>query len=415
MAKVRKDRGVNRAMSAELLEELRAQYLAHRSWSYQLHRDNLEVLCMESPERLGKAPSTSTVRRRMLERDWIRRKVRRHPTDGQKRAEDRLEKREVSSFEASYVHQLWHYDFHEAHRKVALPDGSFEKPVLLGILDDCSRLCCHLQWYLIENTENLFHGLSQAYLKYGLPRSEMHDNGGAMRGAEIVNGANRSGIIHQPTLAYSPYQNGKQETFWETVEERLMAMLERVEPLELGFLNRATMAWADLDYNKRRHSELGKSPLDRMIQGPVVSRKSPNLPILRQRFSRMKRPTQRKSDGTISIDGVRFELPNRFRTMRRLLVGYQKWNLSVAHIFDERTEEPIARIFPIDKERNASGRRRLIVPLDHGTSQKEHVSPDPMPPLMRKILADYAATGLPPSYLPKDEIAPTNNTNGESS
>jgi hypothetical protein len=30
---------------------------------------------------------------------------------------------------------------------------------------------------------------------------------------------------------------------------------------------------------------------------------------------------------------------------------------------------------------------------------------DPLPALLRKWLADYAATGLPPAYLPKEEIS----------
>jgi hypothetical protein len=30
---------------------------------------------------------------------------------------------------------------------------------------------------------------------------------------------------------------------------------------------------------------------------------------------------------------------------------------------------------------------------------------DPLPALLRQWLADYAATGLPPAYLPKDEVA----------
>jgi len=245
----------------------------------------------------------------------------------------------------------------------------------------------------------------------------MHDGGSSMKASEIVNGAQRLGIIHHPTLPYSPYQNGKQETFWDTVESRLMAMLENVEPLELDLLNRMTAAWVESDYNRRVHSELGKSPIERMLEGPEVARKSPSLQVLRQRFTRMKRPTQRTSDGTISIDGVRFELPNRFRTTRRVLVGYQKWNLSVAHIFDERTEEPIARILPLDKERNASGHRRVLTPLDEETERQEGETQDPLPPLMRKILADYAATGLPPAYLPKDELPPhdEDDNNGEES
>jgi transposase InsO family protein len=403
-AKVRKDRGTSRAVNDLLLAELRKQYKLHSSWSYQLHRDNLAVLCEANPEDLGSSPSTSTVRRRMVDRGWRKRKKRRNPTPGQKKAEERLEKREVRSFEVSHVHLLWHFDFHVGHRRVVLPDASYHTPVLLAILDDRSRLCCHIQWYLAENSENLFHGLCQAYLKRGLPRSQMHDNGSAMKAAEIERGAQRSGIKPEPTLAFSPYQNGKQETFWETVEGRLMAMLERVEPLELSFLNRATLAWAEYDYNRAIHSELGTTPLERMLEGPDVSRRCPDLEVLRQRFVRVGRRTQRRGDGTISVEGVRFELPNRFRSFDRVRVGYRKWDLSMAYLIDERTDEAIARIYPVDKERNANCRRRSLEPLDEPVKPLGDESIDPVPPLMRKILADYAATGLPPAYLPKDEL-----------
>jgi hypothetical protein len=225
-----------------------------------------------------------------------------------------------------------------------------------------------------------------------------------MRAAEIIHGAKGLGIVHYPTLPHSPYQNGKQETFWSTVEERLMAMLENVEPLQLGFLNQATAAWVELEYNKRRHSELGISPLEKMLTGKDVSRKSPPMSILQQRFIRTKHPTQRKSDGTISIKGVRFELPNRLRTLHKVLVGYQSWDLSMAYVLDERSHEPIARILPLDKERNASGRRRVLQPLDEAMPALPLETRDPVPPLMRRILEEYAATGLPPSYLPKDEL-----------
>jgi len=412
-AKVRKDRGRNWAMSLPLIEELGRQYQFHTSWSYQLHRDNLVVLCEERPAELGRAPSTSTVRRRMVERGWKRLKQSRRLTPGQKKALERLEKREVRSYEAGYVHQLWHYDFHEGRRKVVLPDGSYHTPILLAILDDRSRYCCHIQWYLAETAEDLFHGLSQAYIKHGLPRSEMHDNGSAMRAAEMVNGAKKTGIESLPTLPYSPYQNGKQETFWEVVEGRLMAMLERVDPLNLQFLNRATLAWAEREYNRTIHSELKVSPLERMLEGPTVSRPSPSLEVLRQRFTRRRGYTQRQSDGTVSIEGVRFEIPNRFRAIRKLFVGYRKWDQSVAHIFDERTGEPIARIFPIDQERNAGRRRRSLEPLDESSPTPESETPDPVPPLLRKLLAEYAATGLPPAYLPKDEIVAPSADDGD--
>lgn len=99
------------------------------------------------------------------------------------------------------------------------------KPLLLGILDDHSRLVCHAQWYWSETAQDLVHGLSQAFLKRGVPRSLLTDNGSAMIAAETTQGLQRLGIVHDTTLPYSPYQNGKQESFWGQVEGRLLAML----------------------------------------------------------------------------------------------------------------------------------------------------------------------------------------------
>ena len=111
--------------------------------------------------------------------------------------------------------------------------GEWRTPILFGVLDDRSRLACHLQWYLSESAENIARGLSQAMQKRGLPRAAMSDNGAAMTATEITEGLAKLGILHQTTLPYSPYMNGKQEVLWGSVEGRLMAMLEGVDDLTL--------------------------------------------------------------------------------------------------------------------------------------------------------------------------------------
>ena len=71
----------------------------------------------------------------------------------------------------THVGALWHLDFHHGSKKVLTPGGQWLRPIALGILDDHSRLCCHVQWYLSETAEDLVHGLSQAIQKRGLPRA----------------------------------------------------------------------------------------------------------------------------------------------------------------------------------------------------------------------------------------------------
>ena len=405
--KVRTDAGSHRSMSAQLVEELKKQYHRYPHFSYQLHADNLKALVEERPE-LGDMSSYSTVLRRMQKFGWLKkRKKPRHQTKGQLKAAEKLDKREVRGFESSHVAGLWHLDFHTGKRVIDIK-GEWHTPKALCILDDYSRLCCHIQWYLDETAQSLIHGLSQAFHKRGLPRALMTDNGSAMQADDFKNGLLRLGISHDKTLPYSAYQNGKQEAFWGQLEGRLMAMLSKVEPLTLNFLNEATQAWVEQEYNRTVHSETGISPIDRLLKGPDVSRHSPSSETLHFFFTVSEKRTQRKSDGTLQIKGVRFEVPSRFGHLRRLTVGYKPYDLTIAYLINERTNDCIGRIYPQDKSKNANGQRRTLEPpvyspLDPGYLSEEEA--ETLPPLMRKLLCDYAATGLPPAYLPAEEFS----------
>ena len=401
--RVRSDAGRNRAMPPRLLATLERQYRQHSRWSYKLHSDNLTALVVQRPE-LGPAPSYSTVCRRMKAHGWLpKKRLPKHATPGQRKAHARLEQREVRSFERERVHALWHSDFHQGYCRVQVDgEARWHTPVMLAFMDDRSRLCCHAQWYLAENADNFIHGLAQALAKRGLPREMMTDNGGALTALEARNGFARLGIEHETTLPHSPYQNGKQESFWNQVDGRLLAMLEDVEPLTLDFLNQATQAWVEGEYNRTDHEELGCPPLTRLLEGPDVSRPAPDAAALRLAFTLQETRTQRRSDGTLSIGGVRFEVPSRFRHLRTVVVRYQSFDLSTAWLVDERTGEPVARLLPQDKARNADSIRRGLEPVSETGAQDDTIGRDPLPPLMRQLLDDHAAAGLPPAYLRKD-------------
>jgi putative transposase len=398
---VRKDRGkVSIAMA--VAERLVLQYREYPHWSYQLHYDNL-VAWVKATRSTGRLPSYSTLRRYMQAHGLVRK-----PKPGPRRgpgevvAEKSRTTREVRSYEAEHVGALWHLDFHQGSKKVLSAGGEWLRPIALAILDDHSRLCCHVQWYLSETAEDLVHGLSQAIQKRGLPRALLTDNGPAMVAEEVTEGLLRLGIVHERTLPYSPYQNGKQEAFWGTLEGRLLKMLDGLSELTLEFLNRATQAWVEFEYNRGVHRETGCAPVERLARGPDVLRDSPSSESLRDAFRLETTRRQRQSDGTVSLEGVRLEIPARYRHFREVSIRYARWDLARVDLVDQRSGLILAPIYPLDKTANADGRRSVIEPEGTDMPQPDCRRPvGELPPLLKSILQEYSATGMPPAYLPK--------------
>jgi putative transposase len=401
--KIRSDQGGHPALSAKVRELLATQYRQHPNWSYQLHTDNLVVLIEKEPT-LGLPPSYTSVLRFMRDHGFIKRS-RRGPvySPGAQVTEHRIETREIRSYESEYVNALWHLDFHHGSLRVLINKGRWIYPLLLGIIDDHSRLCCHAQWYLAEGVEELCHGLSQALQKRALPRALMSDNGSAMLAAETTEGLARLGIVHEKTLPYAPFQNGKQESFWNGIEGRLLPMLEGVVDLTLAGLNEATLAWIEMEYNRSVHSELGEAPLQRYLHHRDVGRPCPSSAELKIAFTAEADRTQRRSDGTIGLKGVRFEIPSRYHHFQRLSVRAASWDLSLVHLADPKTGAILCRLFPLDKQKNAQGER--AAKGSPGDKPAAAVSPAPssMAPLLQKLIQQYAITGLPPAYLPKQQ------------
>lgn len=404
----RDDAGRQRQLSSALIQALHQQYRQWSGWTVQLHYDNLVALSRDDPS-LAPLPSYATVRRYLKAQGLHRKRPPKRQTAGAVQAEQRLESREVRSYEADYVLGLWHLDFHHGSLKVLTPAGQWVRPLLLGILDDHSRLVCHLQWYYDETAETLVHGFCQALQRRGLPRALMTDNGAAMQADEFRSGLHALGILHEPTLPYSPYQNAKQETFWATLEGRLMAMLTGVVDLTLARLNAMTQAWVEQEYHQRRHAEIGTTPLRRYLDSRSVGRDCPDSEALRRAFRCTVSRRQRRSDGTISLAGKRFEVPARYRHLEQTPLCYARWDLSRVELMDPHTGQGLCPLYPLDKSANADGQRRRLSPsADAEATPAVPVTGHALPPLLRQLLEEYAATGRPPAYLPKhDDTEPT--------
>ena len=392
--KVHARAGQHPSISPKLAEAISNQYRAHPRWSYTLHHDNLKAQARVDPC-LGRVPARATIARYMKAHAMVRSRSKKNLVQ----MERGLVPRETRSYEVTHVGGLYHVDFHAGSRRVLEPDGRRIEVRLFGMLDDLSRVGCHLQWYPGpgEKPQYLVHGMSQGFQKRGLPRGIMLDGGAAMIAAETTEGLDRLSIGYHKILARSPEQNAKLENFWARVEGRLMAMLEGEKELTLELLNRATLAWLELEYNRETHSELGMSPVERLVAGPSVLRPCPSSEPLRRAFRRQEFRTQRRSDGTLTVGGVRYEIPSRYRALRRPAVRYASWDLSSVDLVDARADVVLTTLFPIDKQKNADGKRRALDP-------EPDLGPEPEPsgvaPLLRELMAEYAATGLPPAYVP---------------
>jgi hypothetical protein len=73
-------------------------------------------------------------------------------------------------------------------------------------------------------------------------------------------------------------------------------------------------------------------------------------------------------------------------------------------LVDPHSNAILSTLYPQDKSANASSERRVFT---HQNDNKTNAIPAPtgIAPLLKELMAEYAATGLPPAYLPKGNIS----------
>lgn len=392
--KTRSDKHQSRQLSEEHKNWLLLERSKQQSWSIQLLYDNLVEVPLQTA-----APSYTTVLRFMRKKGLVQKN----------HSKLRRSRKEVRSFEVEYVGQIFHMDFHKGKRTVIDKDGIFKTPICMAIIDDKSRLACHVQWYLNETTEVLCHGLMQAILKRGLPRGFYTDNGAAMKGEELVEGLDVLGIAKTTTLPYSPHQNGKQEAFWQPLEGRLIKMIPAEKRITLEVLNEMTQAWVEQDYHKRVHSEIKETPLKRFLESKNVLRPAPSLSEIRRAFRTTARRTLRKNDSSITLDGVRFQVPSIYSHLQELTVRYARWDLGEAELVNEDTRRPVTTLYPVDKLSNSQGNRAPKseeLPAPVKVNEDEEIldlKRDHLAPLIARCLRDHAREFPLPTHIPLSE------------
>lgn len=331
--KERNDKGKNRKLTPEALEELLKRY--------QDKEDYVPTNVMvENAQKDGVFTSADTVGMGRLYQIFRNNENNsRNPQEKDRRA-----------FRAPEINEQWQSDAMHG-RPCLLNDGTTITPKMFACIDNRSRLICYSAWYRAETADCYMDCLWNAFQIRGLPRTCFFDNGSSFRDERLKLGCASLGVQLIYARPYSPQSKGVIERFNRTVRQQFLSRLPD-KPITLDELNTRYQKWVD-EYNRRPHSSLdGKSPLQCYLSEVKATRQAPeNLPL----YFRASETRTVRQDRSVSYDNVRYQVP----------IGYagKKIELRFFESDPENTMEAffdgksIGMLKKVDKEGNYGIRR----------------------------------------------------------
>lgn len=324
--RTRSDKGLPRKVQPELLAEVIDQVRPH----------------FRGTPRNTTAVYRACIERGLLQRDQVapntfRRLVKRYELlkpDAESNDKRRL------AFAKAHTNQMWQADTMFGPY-VGRGDGRAQTK-LIAFIDDASRVCCHGQFFLAENTDTLIAALRSALYKRGVPESLYVDNGSIYACKEITQICARIGCL----LCHAPVRDGaakgKVERFFRTVR---MSFLTRSLDLScIDALNREFTRWVEDEYNSREHSSLGMKPIDRFgLDLPRIRFLPPNQTNDELFFVEQDRAVL--ADNTFSLKHLRYEAPRDLRS-RKVQVRFDRKHLGRVVVYFKGERQGDAR--PVD-------------------------------------------------------------------
>jgi transposase InsO family protein len=286
---IRKDKGITRKINPEELLEAINQVKAHfRGQHYNkmaLYRKAIEL---------------GILRRNEIAQTTFYRFIREYEL-----MKDDSKKPERLAFAMQYANQLWQGDTMFGPY-VKNSNGKPVQSKLIAFIDDASRVICHGEFFLQENTESLITALRKAFYKRGIPEQLYVDNGSVYSSKEITLICARIGCILSHTPVRDGAAKGKIERFFRTV--RLNFLSRELNLSSLENLNLAFTQWVEDEYNHKHHSTLGMKPIDRYALDRSRIRYLPNINANDELFY-VEQDRTVINTNTFSFRGIIYEAP----------------------------------------------------------------------------------------------------------
>jgi len=193
------------------------------------------------------------------------------------RADGRSRGKVYGRFEAGARNELWTGDGLHGPK---LAGAAARRAVLLGFIDDHSRLLVGWRWGTGEDVFRLEAALRCGLMSRGRPEAILVDRGSAFVSSQLLRACAVLGVklVHASPRAATT--KGKIERFFRTVRDQFLVEID--DGLELAELNRLFSAWLEVVYHRRVHSETGQTPLARFDAAGTPALPTPAL--LREAF-----------------------------------------------------------------------------------------------------------------------------------
>jgi transposase InsO family protein len=357
--KPRSDRGKPRAISEETLD--RAETLK-REQPRRSARSIIKILTLDQTNPVPEETiAPRTLRRHLALRD---------ATTPQLLAEQRP--KPYRRFERSHFGDLWQGD---AMHGPYLPDPANpekERQVFLfAFIDDHSRLVPHAQFYWNEQVPRMEDCLKRAIRRRGRPLSIYVDRAKIYTSKHLDTVCATLGIQRILGTPYYPEGRGKIERLFEFVQSDFLPELTTSSVTTLRQLNESFLAWLDVVYHRKIHSETGQAPLERFRQDPAPTTRPADPEELRVAFlHRAERKVYQTA--TVSFKGNRYSVPAYLRG-KRVELRFDPFDLNRIEVWYNDTFLELAE------------------PEEVVTSTHPDVEPDPIPKPPPDSGLDYLA------------------------
>lgn len=288
MPKGRTDAGQSRVLSAEVVD------LVLRAKREQPRRSIRRIIAML--ERAKKVQPGE------LKRSSVHRVLRAAGLSGRPRREGAAVERR--SFLPERAGDLWLAD--AMHGPRVVHQSKLAKTYLLTQLDGATRFAVHSAFYLSESAVAHEHGLREAFMRHGLPRTYYVDRGSAFTADSLRTICAELGVHLLHTAVRDAEAKGAIERFHRTWRDEVGDELP-AQPLTLADLNAKHWAWLHAVYHDRVHTTTGRKPREHLLADDRYVRAVARELNLDEVFLHRCRRTVRK-DGTVRWRGGYLEV-----------------------------------------------------------------------------------------------------------